>query len=194
MKKVKKNMIKYCFYLLMKNKSTITIHLQHTLCVRIDAVQNHCAWKETDRDSGNNNVKNVKRPRAVEWNVNKSMNPMHKSCSCSNCKQGAIFYREAFTTKVVEMIIVCCAMDSKLAPSRSPMKCELTNIQFTKENFCTSFPWVAAVVAQKNSNKNNNNIQPIERTTCKWFWEFVQRLHNTNAWPFLAALGRFTSL
>lgn len=109
MKKVKKNMIKYCFYLLLKNKSTITIHLQHTLYVRIDAVQSHCSWKETDRDSGINNVENVKRPRAVEWNVSKSMNPMHKSCSCSNCKQGAIFY-QAFTTKVVEMIIVCCAM------------------------------------------------------------------------------------
>lgn len=66
MKKVKKNMIKYCFYLLLKNKSTITIHLQHTLYVRIDAVQSHCSWKETDRDSGINNVENVKRPRAVE--------------------------------------------------------------------------------------------------------------------------------
>lgn len=33
--KRKKNMIKYCFYLLMRNKSTTTIHLQHiyTLCL-----------------------------------------------------------------------------------------------------------------------------------------------------------------
>lgn len=185
-------MIKYCFYLLLKNKSTITIHLQHTLCVRIDAVQNHCSWKETDRDSGINNVKNVQRPRAVEWNVNKSMNPMHKSCSCSNCQQGTIFY-QAFTTKVVEMIIVCNGLEASAVSFSNEMR--INEYTVYQRKFLYKFSVSGSRCGTENLNKNNNNnIQPIERTTCKWFWEFVQRLYNTNAWPFLAALGRFTSL
>lgn len=35
-------MIKYCFYLLMRNKSTTTIHLQHIYIV-------HCVWNDVVR-------------------------------------------------------------------------------------------------------------------------------------------------